>query len=1056
MPVRTRRPQRLRAPALLLIAIAACLHVAAAAPPLRPGINTLEPFTLADGDALVGGDAETILVPSSLDGEAFIRIPEGARVTLRNLTLWAGTESADAPLILVEPGARLLVEDCRLAGYDGPAAIHAREAAVELRATSFLRTPRAVRFEGAETSAFDQLLRIEQCEFLAPGERSGALIATTGGVDVRVGGLFVGGGEALRLDRPARVEVTDALFAAQAAGALIVRHPRGEVHLERLDFEGSFSSPGIHLIGDPAASAGAELHLVDITAQAVALRSDAPGFVTILAPEAFAQVLLRRCDLRGQGPAALRVVSRSPSRASLRIEQCRVTGWIAGLDVSSSGAAELALHFDAGESPSLFIRNESGILAGGTGMTLSTEAGALHLEANRTGLRLGDGASGDLRGARVAASLETGVAVESGARLRTRAGRFEGNHAGVHAAIDADRVDLGASGDPGGNLFSVPDFRAFAIVNESGRTIDAHGNEWHHAGQRLVGHAAIDDLIADGDDDNPTGEHGRGAVLFEATFELPEERLEWNLAASRRTPGYGRRVFRTRAEIEPRLAAATVLHLGPGTYPMLPVERDRAAIIGAGPRTTTLLPEQLGTESLVEFANDALRLEGLTLSVPTSFPPEVPLFAPGDQELALHDVVIDGAPDVLLAATAPGPPIRLSRVQATSADAATSPTRPLLDVAGRDLHIDGVRLRPRAGAAALVWRARDSNEVQLSGDGLRIDAISSPPGPMVVLQGDVDLAGLAIEGPVDDAVRIETSDTTATVRLTDLSIAGFRRTGIDIAPGRHAHIEVLDAVLLASSSAEHVARGIVLPADAEAHLAIDGLRGEGLRPALALHGRLPRATLSRLHLELPDALNSIFTAEDGILLDLRPPFPAGPRGAEPILLLDYRLTGYDNGIHVAATHDDPATVTLGSGQPRSAGRVERNGVGLRLASPRAIVAVREHVWGGVWRENGVAVLVENGALLVENARMIDNQLGLMIRGGDVDLGGGPMGSAGGNRLWPQAGALAVVNETPRTHFAIGNEWGEAVHRLRTTASPIRDRIQNPAAGPVIVREEDVP
>jgi hypothetical protein len=139
---------------------------------------------------------------------------------------------------------------------------------------------------------------------------------------------------------------------------------------------------------------------------------------------------------------------------------------------------------------------------------------------------------------------------------------------------------------------------------------------------------------------------------------------------------------------------------------------------------------------------------------------------------------------------------------------------------------------------------------------------------------------------------------------------------------------------------------------------------------------------------------------------------------------------------------------LGNFDARSANRFLRNGIGIRLSSPAAHVAMREDRNRSLLAENSAAVLIEAGALMMENVRVENNQTGVIVRGGVVDLGGGALGSRGGNVLWPQAGPFAIVNEASAPVEARHNAWGAMKAFLKTDGAPISDVRRNPAVGAV--------
>jgi hypothetical protein len=352
-----------------------------------------------------------------------------------------------------------------------------------------------------------------------------------------------------------------------------------------------------------------------------------------------------------------------------------------------------------------------------------------------------------------------------------------------------------------------------------------------------------------------------------------------------------------------------------------------------------------------------------------------------------------------------------------------------LGVSGRRLVLERVRIDSRAPAPAVM---AERGAVL---DQVRVVHRVPFDGSSVVLGGNATVTGLTVEGACGTALELgrEGGD------LRTVRLEGFRRRGMLMAGG---DVMLRDVRMQAADDPADRAAGLVVATDAAGSLRIDGLESLNTRPALDLAGALESELLDGLVLDLRATHNDLAGEEAGVRLALA----RGPEGERRVT--GSRITGYDVGLDVVRAHDDPTTLVLGDRGAAGANRFVRNTIGLRVASEAARVVLQEDRNRNLLGENGAAVVVEAGAVSLENVRLENNQTGVIVRGGIADLGGGPLGSTGGNVLWPQAGAFAVVNESPSPVAARFNLWGGMRPFLGGEGAPISDARRNPQAGRV--------
>ncbi|MBI5155049.1 right-handed parallel beta-helix repeat-containing protein [Candidatus Poribacteria bacterium] len=840
------------------------------------------------------------------------------------------------------------------------------------------------------------------------------------------------------------LRISGIAFEGSGGGGVLVREA-GTVAISGCAFRGQWAAPALHVIG--AGSDGvtsSTLTIEDVSIRGGRQRLSPLGLITIVEPEAFARITLAAVNLEASGGTGLRVVSRrleAPRGVpQVVMTDCRFAGWERGAVLDTLGAARVTMTAEGANS---FEGCVTGLQAGGAGVTIEPAKGALRFKRNRTGLLLTGGASARLDGATFDANHGVGIEC-AGSVLSLRGCEFRNNALCVLIQPGEAMIDLGTQADPGGNRFDVAGAAFFAVRNESGKEVPAFGNHWSQSGNEYHGHVAVDDLIDDGDADNPLSEHGSGPVLLERRDDTPKSTLRWDIAGSRMTPGYGFEVFRSREEIELRLPYVQALELSAGVYPMIPFLSPDQTITGAGSSRSILEPTGTEEGALLRPDLDALTLKALSLRARGEGANPARGLEWSGGALTLEDVAIEGFSAEGLLAHPGGQRVELRGVRVLRRGAGGADAAAAVRIRGRDVKVAGLEVQTSGGGAALDFASTDSLRM-LHGTDVSLRCEGASRTPALSLQGHAELKGLRIVQEEGTGVLLRAADYPARVSLEDVYARGFTDAGIRIADGVFGTIHVSGAELNGTARLDKRACGLRLMETATASLELDRVTGFAVRPGIEILGTVPSLHLNRVQLVLATLFNSLPENESGVLLSARKGCESAP------LVTACRFEGYDDAFRVTSLHDDGTTITFGDYTGEGANHFLRNVNGLLLESGKAVVEVREDRNLNEFEENGVALRVKAGRLRLEGARVLRNSVGVLVEGGEVDLGGGALGSRGGNVLWPQAGPFAVQNMTAGTVWAVGNDWGAAQALLGTEAAPIRDQRTDAKAGLVVTR-----
>ncbi|MDK2971428.1 MAG: hypothetical protein PWP23_1183 [Candidatus Sumerlaeota bacterium] len=977
---------------------------------LAAGVYRLQPVAVSGALVLLGPEKGEAVLEAAREGVLFeVR----GSLTLDGITVAAPPRAE--PLIAVEPGGQLNITRNRFTGSG--ARLRTRGADVRVQDTTFFRAATTL-----ETSGGGSIL-LRDSEFIGkPGTRA-PLLVLGGPASIEIEDCtFRSVERILAADGPASVRVRGAAAAWLGAGGFLVRNPAGAVSFAGLTFEGPCVGAGVHVVGGAPEQPLPPLEIAGIRADAGAGGSGGLGFLTIADPGAFERVVLSDCVLRGAGSAGMQVLSRGEARgANVAISGSALEGWESGIELR----AEHSGRFAALVADTRLEDNGVGLDAAGAGLSL--EARSLSASANRMGVRVGGGAHAALADARLAHSVEAAVHVGDAGALAMRRTHLLANGIGVDVAEDAGTVDLGQREEAGENRFEVRGARTWAVRAKSPEPIAAFGNTWGEQ-RPYTGAVAIDDLIDDGDAANPVQETGNGIVLADSQPGRAT-RLRWDAVASRTTPGYGTDVFRSFADVEPVLGDLEVLELGAGEYVLPVLHTGLRELAGAGRGRTILRPETDATAAVVA-SGESFVLRDLTILLPEET--RLPAVAWTGGKLRLERLAIEGAGPGALRVAPGGQAVEVADVTVT---AGGTEGGTVLDVGARPSTWSRVRVTLAGPLTALETHGRAS----LGHTTILYTAAHEGPG--VVLRGEAGAAQLTVTGPCATAVELAAADSPSTATLIQTRLEGFRGAGIRLTGGVGHDLTVRNARLTASDDAGFRAAGLSVAPQARLALRIDDFEATNARPGLDVAGTARAMVLERIMLQLNGSHNAVESEEQGIRLALA-------SGAGRRTLAGVEAGGYDVGLDVTRQHDDATTLVLGNFDARSACRFLRNGIGIRLSSPAARVAMREDRNRSLLAENSAAVLLEAGSLMMENVRVENNQTGVIVRGGVADLGGGALGSRGGNVLWPQAGPFAIVNESPAPVAARHNVWGAMKPFLKTDGAPISDARKDPDVGMV--------
>ncbi|MBX3729662.1 MAG: hypothetical protein KF858_10800 [Candidatus Sumerlaeia bacterium] len=942
---------------------------------------------------LIAGEADTVLRAPL--GEPLARVRGTLR--LEGLTLVGPGEA----IVELAAGGRLEAINCRFVADASEAAIRGA-GAIDLQGCVFVGGGAAVRWRGdgeVEVLATD-------CEFLGTPDARASMLDVHGPARVRVRGCrFAWSAGAVRTEGTAELLLENLHIAEATRSAIVVRHPTGGVRVKGIEFLGRLGGAGMHVVGAPESGA-ALLDIASVRAQDVLLEGTRLGLVTLVDPGAFKGVAMTDLAVAGQGAAAVAIHAQARAETvGIVVEGLVASGWEVGLVARSESEARLAVYLKDSRLKVLGV----GVQARGPTTFMGKK---LVLSGCGRGMEALEDATISLWETDISDSSTVGLAVGDGGGLGMRDSALRNNTVGLLVEAGAGVVDAGTSAEPGGNLFEVPQVGQSAI--RARRAVTAHGNRWSIA-RPITGRVAVGDLL----------DAAPGLVDYDVPPRDPSPRVRWDIGATRATPGYGSEVFRAFEDFADQWDALERLDLGPGDYVLPALPTTMRHVAGAGRARTRL------TDVLRVTAEQPWTLEDLVLTGPgTLLDAETPAAA------TLRRVRFEGAGPELARFFGDQEPIHFEgcEVQAHGTPAGAGA---LLPLGPRPTRLTALLVESSLDASVLEW----SGPARLEARGLTVRQRADSARPLLLLRGSADLRHVHLEGPAGVAIQTHAAEAPLTLAIEQARLEGFRETGLLLAGSGEQRVRLQSVAARPVADPGIRAAGIVIADEASVRLESDGFESTNARPGVRFGGQYETLAFRRGVLALEPAWNSLETEEVGLEFSLR-----GARSS-PVVAAT-QVSGFDVGLLMAAAHDDPTTVLLGGRRPVDANRFVRNAVGVRVASPSASLAVREDRGRNRYAENGAGFLVEAGSVLIENARIENNQTGVVVRGGIVDLGGGALGSTGGNVLWPQAGAFAILNDSPAEVAARFCQWGEMGPFVETDAAPIRDRRRDPAVGPV--------
>ncbi|MCB2153874.1 DUF1565 domain-containing protein [bacterium] len=923
------------------------------------------------------------------------------------IVFWSSEEDRQASAFQFAAGSEAEFDGCRFAGLAGSPAIAAKDSIVRLEGCTFFHTPQGVTVSGTDGAE----LLVTDSEFIALPQDGVSFLHLNGNTIGRIEAQFVGGGSAITADDlTAPLAIEDCFITDSFESALSVQSDYAPVELHRTVIGGSFRASAVQLVGQST------IKIADVSADDIFLPEGESAFVETVD---FGTLNANRIQISGRGNGAgMRLLGDD---SVVKLANASIEKWNVGVELRGPSLASSNLHIEQCDT-GLLAEESKVILNGGS------------ISDNRTGVSVTDGATARVS-ATVASNREVGISVGSRAELVLRTSKVLDNALGILIAKEADGVDLGTQVENGANVLRVPAPTAFAIRNEGSNSVTAFGNRWFQNRLEYLGHVAIDDLIDDGDVDNPIGEAGNGEVYFEIRRDFKGSTIHWDSTADRRTLGYGSSVYRSREEVEARAARVRTVLLGPGEYPPLERMPSRLTIRGKGADQTRLVARE-GADATIDSNAAQLSLEGVAISFAPDGPETAISWRGG--ELKLQDVDIDGFPAAGVVAAPGRGSIEMRNVRMRLLDLNAQP----LVAKNRAMFLHNVSIGSQTSQTAIEWSGDEG--IALSAEGLSIET-GSTDGAALHIVGSATLRDTTVHQLAGTGLLVESPSPATNFDAAGLEIHGFSEAGVRIA-GTFESAALSNVELRPKLNPSIHAEGIDFSSTALGAIEISDLSAENVRPGLAVRGTWTSGSAKEIRLRLGSAYNAIDRQEDGILFDSRGHSP------ETFLVTAANIEGYDSGIHLAPDHDNPTSVTLGNFLGTGASRFRQNSVGIRLSSASGALVVKEDRNRALISGSGVGVLVEAGNLKLENERILQNTAGIIVRGGTADLGGGPFQSRGANLLWPQSGSYGIINETPQTVMARGNYWGEAEELMPTEARPIRDSLQDPSAGPVITSD----
>lgn len=275
--------------------------------------------------------------------------------------------------------------------------------------------------------------------------------------------------------------------------------------------------------------------------------------------------------------------------ANIAIDGGVVSDWATGIraeNTGTAGAATIAASVGT-NAGNLIARSATGVLVG-EDATLDigdVSASAQTIEDNDTGVSVqGATAVAVLANNVIRANQAAGLAVSGGATASAAGNSLEtagaAGSVGVRAGLGGGTIDLGGGvlGSAGGNIFNVTDTNDnWAVALDAAGTYRAENNTWQYQGATYNGAVAIDDLIKDGDADNPVAEGATAGPLDFIPFQQETLEVAVTLDANfaRGTDaGYGVTQFRALSDALEAVASSGVVTAEDGDYLALRYNAD--------------------------------------------------------------------------------------------------------------------------------------------------------------------------------------------------------------------------------------------------------------------------------------------------------------------------------------------------------------------------------------------------------------------------------------------------------------------------------------------------
>lgn len=669
-----------------------------------------------------------------------------------------------------------------------------------------------------------------------------------------------------------------------------------------------------------------------------------------------------------------------------------ISDWGVGVRMPNPSAAVTApLGATIGTADANLIQNNIfGVLLGAqAAATIGNPLDRSVIENNTTGI--------DVRGATSVATVEgvelrnntlSGLRVINGGQASLQESLVETaleDSVGVRAGSGGGVLDLGGGtlGSTGNNVLDVRGLdNTWAVALESAGTYSARENTWQQDGVTYNGSVAIDDLIRDGDTDNPfaAGEGGTFGPLAFHPFNAGT--LEANItidanAARDTTPQYGTTVFRALSDAPEAVApggVATVLdgsytaqsYNNDSEYVVLTVTLDRDAVYTAqntggavvypgadGPGTEVADVLEAGSVTMLTITADDVLLAGLVLD--------------GDSPALSGSVDVNGADInarnavVLLGTAGDGPDnVTLQELAIRNVFHRGVATIPEPGSLFENLRVlggtfDNIAGSTVDGAESVAIELADVRDSEVRGNTIS-DAIAG----IVLMANDDESAHAIEENVISDAtlaaIRVLELEDQASVSVADNTITGGG-IGIEVAGlSLGANASVVDNSVTDAETAL-LAMGV----DADSLLAASGnvLRGTGTSTGILTLETAESGPGTGVELagnELEDHAIALHVSN------------AGTPGAANtgVRLIASTIRNNATGVLIEDTTSEPVYALIGPDDPVDRNRFEDNTTGVRISGPTATADVRNNrrfppTVDSAFSGGDVGILVEDGA-----------------------------------------------------------------------------------------------